>query len=346
MSTMAEFQGKDSAMGRQGLMTPEEAERAVWSFYWQLDHSRDRRSSSIRTEPADHFTEEEIRKQQEQQEQQLSVYRRISNQMGRWFGRKKKQEYLEGALEDEIGQVQADEDLTGQLDSVTGLPMTANDLKIGRGVVTGIDLCLGAIIPPGDLAEAATAWLPDCPAGEDSKTWGKELGHWQAMGYKLKEIHCANCRGQGKVSRQLGSRSQGLVVITQTPITVRRMCEICKGRGTLPNWTVEECATVHANTFQIKQAVHRLSKKSYFTLRPINPRDAEMSDLVWEDEAGLTIGFRMTWDGYRRMKEIVQEDEVLRQQVDHTLHILALAGKDVRDSAPKWAQDEFNQTAA
>lgn len=334
-------------MGRQGLMTPKEAERAIWSFYWQLDHSRDRRSSPIWTEPADHLTEEEIRKQQEQQEQQLSVYRRISNQMGRWFGRKKKKEYFDGALEDEIGQIQADVDLTGKLDPGTALPMTSNDLKVGRGIVTGIDLCLGAIIRPEHLAEAATAWLPDCPEGEDPKTWGKELEHWQAMGYKPKEFHCADCRGLGKVNKQLGSRSQGLVVITQTPITVRRTCEACKGKGTLPNWTAEECATVHTNALQIKQAVHRLSKESYFTLRPINPRDNEMSDLVWEDEAGFTIGFRMTWDGYRRLKEIVKEDEVLRQQIDHTLHILALAGKDVRDNAPKWAQDEFkNQSAA
>ena len=64
-----------------------------------------------------------------------------------------------------------------------------------------------------------------------------------------------------------------------------------------------------------------------------------MGDLVWEDRAGFSLGFKLTWEGYRRMKEYCDNDPDLKRHI----HLLTYAGKDIRDNAPEWVKQEFQQ---
>jgi len=312
-------------MSREGYMSPDDAERAVWAFYWQLYHSRDRRTAPIRSEPGDTLSEEERHELRQREEQQIGLWSKVQKQVSRWFTTSKQEDHYKGITDDLRGQVAADADLSGVLHAGTGLPQTANDLASGRGIVSGAQLCLGAIIPPEDLAAATTTWLPPCPMDENSETWGNELEHWQALAYKPKEIPCPDCQGRGKVQ----------TLFKGNPILVT--CGVCGGKGSKPNWKPEEFEAVEANAFQIKRKIHELAERGYFDKRPINPNDREMSDLVWEDEAGFTIGFKLTYEGLQRMLEYCDQVPELQQK----LHVLQYAGEELRREAPDWAQKEF-----
>lgn len=319
-----------------GRMSPEDAERTIWSFYWQLVHSRDRRTAPLYFGPDDPALAEAKRKEQEER---IGLWQRVQKQVTRWFTPKRQKEYAEAALDDGLAQAQADASLRGKVDPRTGLPMTGNDLAMGRGVVSGVDLALDVIIPPEELAAACTAWLPPCPPDEPAAEWGQKLEHWQALAYKPKELRCETCKGLGRIKKQVGARRQGLIIISESPVETFVPCDTCAGRGSMPHWTDDEHLTVRENARQIKLVVHRLASEGYFNARPINPQDREMSDLVWEDRDGMTLGFKLTWAGYQRMLEVTQNDPELRRQA----HILTLAGKELRETAPEWAKAEYKQ---
>ncbi|MEE9197248.1 MAG: hypothetical protein V3U45_03810, partial [bacterium] len=69
-------------------------------------------------------------------------------------------------------------------------------------------------------------------------------------------------------------------------------------------------------------------------------QDCEMGDLSWEDDEGNTIGFAITYKGFKRMEEYVDKNPELR----HLVHTLRYAGDEVRDQAPQWARDEYQNT--
>lgn len=339
-----------------GFMTPEQAERAIWAYFWQLNHQRDRRSSPISIEPSDTLSEEEAHRLRDRQSGGYfrSAYRYALEQLStregrvgavargvRGFTDAAKRAYLQEAVQDRAQEAAQEQDLTGKIDPATALPLSDVDLQSGRGVVSGADLCMEAIIPTDDLAAAATAWLPPCPSDENPDRWGSELTHWQVLAYKPKEVHCEGCGGRGFVEQaEPVARTGKLFLIrdNKTTRTRRAACPACHGKGTQVGWSEENVQAVNHNARMIGDAVHRLSREGYFNLRPINDSDVEMGDLVWErKETGHTMGFRLTWEGYQRMHEFCDQDPEIQQ----TLHLLTLAGQDVRSSAPEWAQRQF-----
>lgn len=345
-------------MDKAGFMTPEQAERSIWSYYYQLSQSRDRRSSPIMTEPPDQLTEEEVERLREQQlpwhrKAQLKALQLMQRRGGRistallkakdrLFTEKAEREYFEDAMREAAQEHAADQDMTGRLDPNTGLPMSEADLQTGRGIVSGVDLCMEAIVPPRDLAEASTTWLPPCPAGEVEAEWGSKIEHWQALAFKPKVAACSGCGGRGiqRIKRKK-TRGSRLVLIREDAYEFREVrCHDCGGRGNSENWDDDEHEAVKHNTRLIAQKIHDLAEEGYFDVRPIDDRDVEMGDLVWADKAGLTLGFRITWEGFQRMQEYVAEDPELQQ----SMHVLTLAGHDVRKSAPEWSQEEFRST--
>jgi len=154
------------------------------------------------------------------------------------------------------------------------------------------------------------------------------------MAFKPKHVTCPACGGRMRVPLPAWSRIRtpdGLVT-----------CQQCNGVGKLENWTEEEHATVKANARTIARVVHRLAEQGLFNTRPLNDRDAEMGDLVWETENGLTLGFRLTWKGYQYM----EAECTRRPELKRMVHSLTYAGDDVRSEAPSWAQDEYRQSKA
>ena len=103
-------------MGREGLMTPEEAERKVWEFYWQLDGSIDRRTAPLKFEPPDR-----IEMDREKRDRYQGLWGRVQRQVDRWFTHRKRDEYLEGAASDMLEQARVDRDNRGRVDYRTGL---------------------------------------------------------------------------------------------------------------------------------------------------------------------------------------------------------------------------------
>lgn len=346
-------------MGREGLMTPEEAERKIWEFYWQMDQAIDRRTAPVRyNEPPDRLDQDEHEARYTGLFGQLQRridegWDRVKRRGERLFGRRREKyeeqvaaEELRGITEEDTFQasVRKARGQKGMVDHGTGLPMDAGDLAVGRGVVSGVDLCLESILPPMQLAAACTAWLPPCPSDESPETWGNEIEHWQVMAAKDRDLQCDECEGKGSKVVEVTSRSSGGLILIRRETSKKETipCDKCGGRGAVPNWTQEETDTVRQNAFQIQRAAHRLAEEGYFDIRPINERDAEMHDLVWEDKTGHTIGFRMTYNGYQRMKQMVEEDEELRSTVRQ--HLLAVVGREKREAAPEWARREYEDS--
>lgn len=344
-------------MTDNGIMTPESAERAIWSYYYQLSASRDRRSAPVIVEPPDQLTEDEIERLRDQQvplwrkaqlkavkllEARSSRVGAVAKKFAGLFTTKAEQEYLERAAHEAAREHLESKDLAGTVNTLTGLPNSTADLQGGRGVVTGVDLCMEAIVPPYDLAAATTTWLPPCPPGEVESEWGKQLSHWQALAYKPKEINCPGCLGRGHNEvMETESRYSGFFTMKGEKSRVRHVqCQDCGGRGIKVHWDREEFEAVEHNAHVIAERVSELAKQGYFDERPVDSNDAEMGDLVWQDKAGRTIGFRLTWEGFRRMQEYCSED----QELQHTMHMLTLAGKDVRDQAPQWAKAEWEKS--
>lgn len=272
------------------LMSPTEAERSIWGLYWQVDNMRDRSAPG----PGMPTDSEIVQKKEEKATWLGLLGERLKKQVDRFYTTKKRQEYLDGEAARAKEEIRVrNELLPGRLDPRTGLPVNARDLATGRGVVSGIDLCLEVIIPPDLLAASCTHWLPPCPGDQKREDWEAEDSNWQALAYKPKA-----------------------------------------------EWSEDEVATVRANGFMIKKAVHRLADEhQYFNLRPINDKDPEMHDLIWEDRAGFTLGFKLTYKGYQYMSEFCDKDPDLRRSI----HLLTYAGKELRESAPEWAQREYQQ---
>jgi hypothetical protein len=106
-----------------------------------------------------------------------------------------------------------------------------------------------------------------------------------------------------------------------------------------PEWTDENLAVFEANALRFKIVVHRLAEEhGYFNVRPIDPKDKDMHDLKWEDEAGFTLGFALTMEGWHFMQKVVVE----KPHLQRVCHVLDYAGQDVREKAPQWARDEWN----
>jgi hypothetical protein len=355
----------------EGFMTPEDAERAIWSYYYQLDHHQDRRGAPLVMEPPDTLGEEEAKRLRDAQ---TPLWRKV--QMKAWETARKKatsnsvasavagaikgyggalakrlttpaqREYLKDLMREASEEVHDEQarSTPGSLDPNTGLPINKHDLQVGRGVVSGRDLCMEAIVPPEDLALAATTWLPP-EDGEDeannSPGWGSELTHWQSLAFKPKDRPCKGCRGQGVVAKKVARATSTVrnIIIRDAPQTRRVRCDDCGGRGSIPYWDEDEVKAIRHNARLIGEKVAELEHDGLFNLRPINPNDAEMGDLVWKTDGGLTLGFRLTSEGYERMQEYCAEDDELQ----HVLHVLALSGKHIRDQAPDWAQREYNE---
>jgi hypothetical protein len=322
-------------MSNKGFMNAETAQLVIWSFYWQLFNARDRRTAPIKFEDDEHEAEQRLRRKQ----YKAGLWGGIQRQFDRFFTRKAREEYFEGAAADAIGQARADADLRGKVDPRTGLPMSSSDLASGRAAVSGQRLCFEAIIPAYDLAAAATLWLPPCPPDKSDNSWGKDLRDWQALAYKPKESFCAPCRGKGKKSVEVGKRSSGLIFVSHSPIMRTVPCEDCGGKGSLPGWDDDEVEAVEANAYMIKRQVYDLAREGFFEERPVDEEDTEMNDLNWSDEEGLSIGFRLTYKGFKHMQEVVQKTPEIQQ----TMRTLELAGHDVRENAPEWARDEFKK---
>ncbi len=342
----------------EGFMTPEQAERAVWAYFYQLDHQQDRRSSPISVEPTDRIGLEEAKRLKDQESGGLfrGVALRALESLSKREGRvgfvargvrglteAAKRKFFEEALTDMAQEAAEDRDLTGQLDPNTGLPMSASDLQSGRGVVTGVDLCMEAIIPPFDLAAAAIEDdLGPCPDGEDPITWGTKPEHFQVLAFKPKEIQCTGCGGRGFSDHTESTARTGMLFLIRGDDrrTVRARCSECEGKGTLQGWTPENVAAVKHSAREIGDAVGRLAHEGYFDQRPIDSRDVEMGDLVWETKGdGHSLGFRLTWKGYQRMKEYCALDP----EIQSVPHLLAMAGHEVRARAPKWALRGLNE---
>jgi hypothetical protein len=275
-------------MGRQGLITPEEAEQVIWSFYWQLDNSRDRRGAT----PIP--TDEEINDRQRQvQEKRQGLLVRAAKHVVKWFSPAKQRDAYEGAMQDAMDEwSHFTAGQPGKIDTKTGLPQSEAELSSGRGVKRGRILCLGAIISPSSLAETCTLDLEPCPPGENAERWGSELSHWRAMMYKPKA-----------------------------------------------EWTEENARVVDHNTFQIQRKFRDLMSKGFFKLPEFNPSDAEMHDLVWTDEADLPIAVKITWEGYEEMQRVCRNNPELQRH----LHLLEVAGREVRETAPEWVKQAHDR---
>lgn len=355
-------------MAVEGFMSEEEAERAIWSFYWQIDRHRDRRGAPLVMEPPDTLTPEELERLKSSQTPLwkrvqlkaweiakrkagnsklasgvVSTIRSWGEQLAQGYLSESQREYLRQLTQEAEAEVQeeAQRSNPGAIDHRTGLPINEWDLTYGRGVVAGRELCLGMIVPPVDLAEATTVWLPPCDQGEDPETWGSDLSHWQALAMKPKDLFCTHCHGLGTITEKVKkSTTRRMIVFTTDEFEHRQVrCSNCGGRGTRPYWTEDEVAAVKHNARLIAEKVHELAQEGYFDLRPINDNDREMGDLVWSDSSGMTLGFRLTPDGYDRMHEYCDQDD----EVAHVQHLLTLAGREVRRAAPDWAVREFRE---
>jgi hypothetical protein len=356
----------------EGFMSREQAERAIWSYFWQLDNHRDRRGAPLLMEPDDVIGPEEAQRLRDAQtpfhrklqirawdllqrkSQGSSLASGIKNTIrggANWLmGKlttKTQRDYLESVMRDAHEELYEEDRKrkSGSVDPNTGLPYNEFDLQVGRAVVSGRDLCLDAMVPPEDLAMAATVWLPP-EDGENeannSPGWGSKLEHWQALGNKDKDKMCSACRGQGVVQKKV-KRATSLLrnIIVRDAAKIQNVrCDDCGGRGSTPYWEQDEIEAIKHNTRVIGEVVAELAQDGYFNETPIDRRDVEMGDLVWKDRAGLSIGFRLTQDGYDHMQEYCADDDELQQ----VLHVLALAGKHVRDAAPEWAQKEFRES--
>jgi hypothetical protein len=172
------------------------------------------------------------------------------------------------------------------VDPGTGLPVSASDLK-GRAYSTsGKDLMFSAVIPPVQLAKAATYWWRD---------------NW---------------------------KDDKVQILTHTP------------RG---EWTDEMLFGYEENLRRIKRRIHRLAEDhGYFDVRPIHDGDAEMNDLDWVGEDRLTIGFRITYQGWDECQRWIREHPVW----DQRRHVLDVAPDEIKKNAPEWFKREHANAPA
>ena len=328
----------------EGFMTPEQAEHSIWGFFAQVANSRDRR----RVMSPEDARAVLVSQRQAQDAQKLVLSARIQNGLARIFSKREREEFGKAAVKDALAELEGTEDLRGKINHATGLPESANDLETGRGIVSGIDLCMAVMIPPYALAASVSACLLD---GRD----GSKDEDWLVLAYKPMKRHCTDCvvsgrlkgppcrpcRSRGRI-RQGGlfSRSWAMCEACQGHGSLPGpICPACKGKGTVDNWTEENHATVTHNARMIARKVRDLAKDGLFNQNPISKEDAEMGDLTWEDDEGLTIGFKITYAGFKRMEAYVKDN----RELSHLVHTLKYAGDDVRNQAPQWAQDEYSR---
>jgi RNA polymerase subunit RPABC4/transcription elongation factor Spt4 len=330
-----------------GLMSPEMAEQIIWAFFWQAAHTRDRRKTMTLDQAA------EIAGQHTagQQALELDLLGRIERSLARWFTREKQDEVKAGAGADALAELEAHAKAKpGGINHATGLPESVSGLDTGRSVVSGVDLAMNVLVPPFALAAASTAWLP--PDGDPAKD-----SDWQVLAFKAMTRHCADCKALGKLPGAKCAKCDGRGRVKIGGFMSREWdvcapcrghghadgpeCPTCQGRSTVSNWSEEEHATVKANANMIARTAEKLSHDGLFRARPIHKEDAEMGDLVWEDDEGNTLGFKLTYKGFQRMNEYIDK----KPELKHSLHTLTYAGADVRAQAPKWAQDEYQASA-
>lgn len=96
------------------------------------------------------------------------------------------------------------------------------------------------------------------------------------------------------------------------------------------------------NVRKIKRKAHELAGQGLINVRPINPNDTEMHDLVWEDADCMTIGFAITWEGWEACREWIGEHAAVwdRKPGEGAPDILDVASDEVRANAPQWKKDE------
>jgi hypothetical protein len=325
------------------MMSPEMAEQIIWAFFWQAAHSRDRR----KVMNPDQAAEVAHQHAAGQQSLELDLLGRIERHVARWFTRERQEEAKQGAGADALAELEAHAKAKpGAVNHRTGLPESVKDLDAGRGCVSGVDLAMAVLIPPFALAAASTAWLP--PGGDETKD-----EDWQVMAYKAMKKHCPVCKALGKLPGAKCEKCEGRGRVKIGGFMSREWdvcarcaghghmtgptCPDCNGQSTISNWSQEEHDTVQANASMIARTAERLSQEGWFRARPIHKDDAEMGDLVWEDNEGNTLGFKLTYKGYQRCMEYIDK----KPELKHTLHTLTYAGEDVRAQAPQWAQDEY-----
>lgn len=331
----------------EGRMSPEQAEQAIWAFFWQVSRSRDRRKVMTPDEVAAMSAEAA----RGQSELEISLASKIQRVLAKVFTGKRREEVQEGATKDALAELEAAAGArVGRVNQATGLPESEVDLASGRDVVSGEDLCMSMLVPPFALAAATVAWLPD---GKDPA----KDENWQVMAYKPVKRICMGCNGlrrekgprckecNGKGRRKVGaflSKTWDMCGPCQGHgVLLGPVCGQCKGAGTIENWSQEEHETVRANSHMISQTVTKLAAEGLFNAKPIDKNDAEMGDLVWEDDRGDTLGFKLTWKGFKHMQEYIDK----RPELKRHMHMLVHAGDDVRSQAPEWAVKEYQASA-
>ena len=334
-------------MSDEGLMSPEQAEQAIWAFFWQVLHSRDRRQPMSPEEIAASMEERAVARTQ----LEIGLAGKIQRALARVFSARGQEANAEAATKDALAELEATEkNRTGKVNQATGLPENVVDLATGRGVVTGEDLVMDMLVPPYALAAASVAWLP--PGADPSRDES-----WQVMAYKPVRRICGRCDGKGrrpgdrcKECNGKGRRKIGGFLSTNFEMCgacqghgqrVGPICDDCGGKRTVENWTDEEHQTVRANARMISQQVNRLAEEGLFDPRPVDKNDVEMGSLTWEDKSGNTLGFKLTWKGLKYMREYIEK----RPELKRSMHALAHAGDDVRAQAPQWARDEYEASS-
>jgi hypothetical protein len=322
-------------------MTPEVARACIFSFFWQLSKRQDRRVVMNPAEAAALKAQQKA----DDRNRELSLIDRVTRQAGRFFGDRKREEYLQSAGKDALGELEAGRDTRGVVNHATGLPEGANDLGSGREVMRGEDLAMAAALPCWGLATivSQTNETPD--------------GEWIAIGYKALKVHCQPCKALGRLPGEVcpeckgqGQRRASLFIPWKR---AKVHCELCSGHGRLPgpscgecngqgtkqNWSEEEYETVRFNARLIAREVHRMAEAGLMIPDPGLGQDAETDDILWQDGQGDALLFRITRKGYAAMQDYMNAHPELQKVVP----ILEFAGADVRSQAPQWAQAEYEQ---
>jgi len=327
----------------EGFMSDDQAEVCIWGFFAQLDRSRDRRKVMSPEDQA--LLMEQKRAASTQQE--AGWWDRIEKAKARWLTPDRRKAAEDDAVTDALGELEAGKDLRGKVNHATGLPESSGDLETGRGMISGVDLCMSVLVPPRSLACASTAWLP--PGGDENVE-----SDWQVMSFKAIKTACTKCKSKGRLDGPLCKRCKGRGHWGKGLFRRKRVwckpcqghgrltgpvCDECEGKGNIEGWSEEEHETVNHNTRQISRAVTRMAGNGWFRENPIAKEDVEMGDLTWEDDEGNTLGFKLTYSGYKQLQDLIKTQPDLRRAV----HSLEYAGEEVRSRAPQWAQDEYSQ---
>jgi hypothetical protein len=172
------------------------------------------------------------------------------------------------------------------LDPGTGLPVSADGLRAKIYSDSGMDLMFSAVIPPIQLARAATYWWRD---------------DWE----------------QDRVQ-----------ILAHTP------------RG---EWTEEMLFVYEENLRRIKRRIHKLADDhGWFDVAPINPKDTDMNDLDWVGDDRMTIGFRITYQGWEECQRWIRDNPVW----DQKRHVLDVAPDEIKKNAPEWFKREYENSPA